>query len=460
MKRKIIFLALILAITLGLTSCFLGELEGDTDTQSSTESVPEEEMGDYIVTFDTQGGSYIPPQRTNKNNKIYEPQIPTKEGNTFDGWYKGTWKWDFKLQVATEDTTLVAKWIPDINTVLVESEVDGVKDNYFTVGGGTFEYGEETECWVQPRQGYTFLGWYEGDTLVTSDYKFTDTIKKERHFIAKWSKNNIIFIADYYGEFNATILVDGAEAELYYNENATKELGDTMTVSAIVRDGYVFDGWYKDGELISSENKITVEFNGKSQEYSLKLKEDPVLDLFEFDNSTSFGCRITGIKDKTLTEIYVPDIVDTIWEGAFEGCSNLESISLPFIGCDRYRGGSVVPCFGHLFGAFEFENTTYVIQYNESYIPDKTSEYYIPNSIKEVHLRNGSIPMGAFSNCTMIEEIYFEEGLNEIPEKAFYSCTGLKTIYYNGTEAEWNLLEKGELWDHNTTFEVVFLKEE
>ncbi len=461
MKRKIVFLTILLAITLGLSSCFFGGLYStntNTDTDTDTESEGEG-VGDYIVSFDSNGGSYVPPQRTNADNKIYEPVPPTKEGNTFDGWYIGTWKWDFKLQVATKDTTLVAKWIPDVNDVYLESEADGVRDNYFTVGGGSFEYGEETEVWVKPREGYTFLGWYEGDTLVTRDYRFTSVIKEEKNFVAKWNKNDITFKADYYGEFTASLHTDEGEGR-YYNDKMATMLGDTIKVSASVRDGYIFDGWYRHGELISSENEITIEFTGKSQEYHLQLKKDPVLDLFEFDNNGSFGCRITEIKDKALTEIYVPDIAYTIWDGAFKGCLNVESISLPFIGTNRYGGGSVITTLGHIFGSEEFEGASYVWQYNETVLADKTSEYYIPDSLRVIYLRHNTIPYGAFSNCTMLEEIYFEEGLLSIPGRAFYDCTGLKTIYYDGTEAEWEALEKGEYWDYNTTFEVVFLKEE
>ncbi|MBO5091578.1 MAG: InlB B-repeat-containing protein [Clostridia bacterium] len=459
MKRKIIFLTIFLAITLGLTSCFLGGFDTDTSTQTNTET-DTEEFGDYIVTFDTQGGSYVPPQRTNKDNKIKEPEPPTKEGNTFDGWYHGNWKWDFKLQVATEDTTIVARWIPDINLVHAESEVDGVRDKYFTVGGGPFEYGDETECWVEPREGHTFLGWYDGDTLITHDYRFTAIIKEEKTFVAKWHKNSIIFKADYYGEFEPTMQMENGEEKRYYNDIMVAEIGDTMVVSADVREGYIFDGWYKDGELISSENKITVEFNGEGQEYYLKLKEDPVLALFEFDNPDHFGCRVNGIKDKTLTEVYVPDIVDCIWDGAFEDCSNIESISLPFIGTNRYAIGSVITTLGVIFGTKEFEGASLVWQYQETLLTGPTPEYYIPDSLRVIYLRHDRIPLGAFSNCEMLEEIYFEKGLLNIPERAFYNCTGLKTIYYNGTQAEWDALEKGEFWDHNTTFEVVFLKEE
>ena len=185
-----------------------------------------------------------------------------------------------------------------------------------------------------------------------------------------------------------------------------------------------------------------------------------MLELFEFDNSDHFGCRVNGIKDKTLTEVYVPDIVDCIWDGAFEDCSNIESISLPFIGTNRYAIGSVVTTLGVIFGINEFEGASLVWQYQETLLTNPTADYYIPDSLRVIYLRHDRIPLGAFSNCKMLEEIYFEKGLQNIPESAFYNCTGLKTIYYNGTQAEWDALEKGEFWDHNTTFEVVFLKEE
>jgi hypothetical protein len=39
------------------------------------------------ITFDSNGGSLVPSQTVIKNEKISEPQVPSKEGCFFAGWY-------------------------------------------------------------------------------------------------------------------------------------------------------------------------------------------------------------------------------------------------------------------------------------------------------------------------------------------------------------------------------------
>jgi uncharacterized repeat protein (TIGR02543 family) len=71
----------------------------------------------YIVTFDTEGGSPIPPQEVPHGGTAMRPtpsQEPAKTGHTFDGWYTtsgGTTPFDFDTAI-TADTTIYAGWVP------------------------------------------------------------------------------------------------------------------------------------------------------------------------------------------------------------------------------------------------------------------------------------------------------------------------------------------------------------
>ena len=74
---------------------------------------------EYTVTFDVDGGSAITSQTVISGNKITKPSNPTKDGYTFEGWYKEVElkdKFDFESETITEDTTLYAKWIAKNNT--------------------------------------------------------------------------------------------------------------------------------------------------------------------------------------------------------------------------------------------------------------------------------------------------------------------------------------------------------
>jgi uncharacterized repeat protein (TIGR02543 family) len=68
----------------------------------------------YVVTFDSQGGSTVINKSANYNSIITTPIKPTKAGYTFVGWYKeaGTINaWNFTIDKVTANTTLYAKWI-------------------------------------------------------------------------------------------------------------------------------------------------------------------------------------------------------------------------------------------------------------------------------------------------------------------------------------------------------------
>ena len=64
----------------------------------------------HTVTFDLAGGAADYSETKVADGKtVAEPEAPTRDGFTFDGWYLGEEKYDFKSAV-TSDITLVAHW--------------------------------------------------------------------------------------------------------------------------------------------------------------------------------------------------------------------------------------------------------------------------------------------------------------------------------------------------------------
>ncbi len=69
----------------------------------------------YTVTFNSSGGTDVASQSLTYGNLIEEPDPPTREGYTFEGWYEDDAlnnPWNFDTQIAG-DTELYAKWIPN-----------------------------------------------------------------------------------------------------------------------------------------------------------------------------------------------------------------------------------------------------------------------------------------------------------------------------------------------------------
>ena len=98
-----IIIILIVALILFL---FFQDKEQSHNDKKQEETLSEE----YItVSFDTDGGSNIDSVVIKIGDTIKEPDIPTKDGYTFKGWYIKEEEFSFSKPI-TEEITLKAKW--------------------------------------------------------------------------------------------------------------------------------------------------------------------------------------------------------------------------------------------------------------------------------------------------------------------------------------------------------------
>ena len=67
----------------------------------------------YLVEFNSNGGSAVQSQSVAAGGKVTEPDDPTKEGYTFDAWYSDlglTDEWTFATDTVSTNMMLYAKW--------------------------------------------------------------------------------------------------------------------------------------------------------------------------------------------------------------------------------------------------------------------------------------------------------------------------------------------------------------
>ena len=74
-----------------------------------------EEVEQYIIKFDTDGGTEIPNQTIGKGNKVQRPVDPTKEGYTFKEWTLNEMTFDFET-IVESNLELKAKWEEVVET--------------------------------------------------------------------------------------------------------------------------------------------------------------------------------------------------------------------------------------------------------------------------------------------------------------------------------------------------------
>lgn len=127
-------------------------------------------------------------------------------------------------------------------------------------------------------------------------------------------------------------------------------------------------------------------------------------------NVTDTTCEITGVKDITIKEITVPDIVTSIAFGAFQNCTTLERIALPFLGSTK--GATENAFLGYVFGAASpADNATHV-----------------PRTLTNVSLTGGTVGDGAFANCGNLLSITIPLSAETIGEGAFLDCVKIVEI--------------------------------
>ena len=147
------------------------------------------------VSFDTDNAGTIADQTVDYGTKLTEPAAPTKDGYTFDGWYKDdkfAEKFDFTKPVDSfTDFTLYAKWTEDkpaAKSYTLSFESNGGSE----VAAQTVRDGEKA---VKPaadptREGYRFAGWYLDEGLTKAVDWTGFTITADTTVYAKWTEES------------------------------------------------------------------------------------------------------------------------------------------------------------------------------------------------------------------------------------------------------------------------------
>ena len=138
----------------------------------------------FTVTFNSNGGSAIPPQGANTGDKVIYPMIPEKENHLFGMWCTDpnlNTEYNFDTPI-TGSITLYAKWTRVTNNVaFISNGGSPVPQQMVGIGGHA----------VMPpnpaREGYSFDRWYS-DPELTQGFNFTSTqINYPTILYAKWT---------------------------------------------------------------------------------------------------------------------------------------------------------------------------------------------------------------------------------------------------------------------------------
>lgn len=389
----------------------------------------------------------------------------TNDGYTWSGWYDGenllTSDLSYQFVMPEENVVYTAKWIECPVTLEKNMEAAGnVTGNEKTV------LGKETTITAITNDGYTFLGWYCNEELVTNALTYTVVVTEEPvTYTAMWMECPVTLEKN----IAAAGTVSGTEKTLINTET---------TITAVTNEGYIWLGWYEGDELITEEDtytflltettvtytakweyaQITLHYivNGQEANSEVYRLDEPINSLWVYggdnfsgwhlernfstnsavvtsteilkitennaylyggtylgtqgleflyvDNSyelvgysgamtevtvaSSFnGLPVTAVAQSAfmnhseLTEVSIPASVTVIAGGAFSGCSSLQSITVPFVGGSKATVASESTLFGYIFGENEYDGG---IATRQDYTGNKIVTYYIPETLTKV----------------------------------------------------------------------------
>ena len=193
------------------------------------------------IKIDANGGVGGSGSQTVQKGTTVTLEAPTKEGHLFKGW-KDEEKGnsypageDGKVNITVnENMKLRAVWEARTFTV-----------TYVLLNGETrtktVDYGQTVTLVEEPRTGYTFVGWKDGENVYRAGE--TITVTEDKTLTAVWEART--FTVTY-------VLLNGK------TRTQTVNYGQTVTLGEEPRTGYTFVGW-KDGEkMYHAGETITV----------------------------------------------------------------------------------------------------------------------------------------------------------------------------------------------------------
>ena len=173
------------------------------------------------------------------------------------------------------------------------------------------------------------------------------------------------------------------------------------------------------------------------------------LEYNEFDNAYYLGNEtnpyVVLVKAKVtasenITSCKINDNTKIICSTAFSDSDNLKNITIP----------DGVVCIGE--AAFSYCDSLISITVPNSVTSLGKSAFNRCENLESVKIGSGvtSINMTTFLNCGKLETVELPQGITNIDDSAFCNCSKLKQIIFDGTEAEWNAINKHTLWDSNS----------
>ncbi len=244
---------------------------------------------EYKITYVLYGATNTNPQTSNKENEAIHLDDPSKPNYEFLGWYTEA-SFDNKVEEIPahldHDITLYARFDYETYNITYWYCDDASSNPNPT----TYNVDDEIIFNDPTKEGYIFKGWYSLNNFIDT-YKIT---KIERGTTQK--------TFDVYAYFDPiTYDITYADGNSYDN-STTYNIESQITLKNASKEGYTFDGWYKNG-IFTEENKVTKIAKGTMGNINLTPKFTPITYTIKFtvDGGEAIDDMTYNIETATFT---------------------------------------------------------------------------------------------------------------------------------------------------------------
>ena len=426
----------------------------------------------FTISYELNGGAYVGESNPDEysvdsDDIVLLPLV--RDGYAFDGWFANGNYVERIKKGTTGNLTLSAKWVKGGYTISY-TNTKGVENN----NPRTYTFGDTaTPLADLEKIGYSFDGWYIGDTKYTEiPANTTGNLTLE----GRWSLVN--YTISYVDPTGTTLDIEGFDLPTSYTIESA-----TIVLNAYYLDGYNFEGWHDaDGIQVTAikkgshgnivlyaaleplsvvqinyndpfgrpnDNPIYAEYGETLQLLPLKkidydfvgwslngmdviesVEVYPNMTLFalweqkkelaDFDYIVDDGyvgygqegfVMLLDVIDPAVTELTVPGCVSMVRSGLLRRCTSLQSLTLPFIG-ESSEASAASSYLSFLFGGSSYEDNATLV----------------PKSLKTLIVEGGSVADYALFGCERLEKLVFSDDVTRIGDSAVGNCTSLKEL--------------------------------
>ncbi|MDX9692494.1 MAG: InlB B-repeat-containing protein, partial [Acholeplasmataceae bacterium] len=210
---------------------------------------------DFLVSFDSNGGTIVESIQYQGEETFDIPTQITKEGHTFDGWYLDNNYTDaFRVELLVDgtiddDVTLYAKWL--IN----QYQIIYVDDDQTVIETLSYDFGADLSAVTHPsspeKEGHTFASW---DQALPSSMPASNITLQ-----AVYTKNGYTLS---YIDFDDTVLLSMV---IDFDTDLSNESEPTSPQ----REGYTFTGWDREKPDTMPAQDLTLQATYTINQYNI-----------------------------------------------------------------------------------------------------------------------------------------------------------------------------------------------